>query len=318
MHGRNGKRVFASSLVIVYMVVVNVFSAVALWTYFVATRSRAHPMRWWAGNTSTARMLASAEPGRNAPLPATALLPVSASDTAAAESSGPHVPILAPEQHCVARAVVFVHMASGVPRALPTLNVLLRSITRQQGVLVVVAELSVFDPALREWCLMASACRIAVLPHAWRVEREDARHSVGGEPHEEDTAAPLHAVLARALEAVPTVCAHGVAVLRSGLAADVSFARRLEAVPVANVACLFAGAPALCSDEAVWVPRDLLPEALAAPGELALAERGSGGALRVLRASVELFVARAMRLQRYNGALAVVAAPHRRLMSVSS
>lgn len=293
-----GKRVFASSVVIVYMVVVNVFSAAALWGYVAATHART-PRRWWS-----ARALETPAPGAGAGAAGAA---GALHDTA--DSAGAADVIAAPGAHCPARVVVVVHVPAGAARALPTLNAMLRSVARADGVLVLVAEVAVFDAALREWCLLATACRLAVLP-AWRPEREDARHGVGREREaRDDVAAPLHAVLGRALEAAPAVCADGVAVVRAGLGADASFARRLAAVPRERVACLFAGAPTLCSEEALWVPRALLGEALRAPDELALALRGSGGAQRVLRASVELFVARAMQRGLYAGAATVVAAP---------
>lgn len=286
------------------MLVVNVFSAVALWTYFAATRARTHG-RWWpSANTSAARSLVA-----GAALAPSALAGVTFKDepkTATAVVVNEAV-LHAPEPHCPARPLVVVHVAAGAPRALATLNVLLRAVSRADGVLVLVAEIAVFDTALREWCLLATACRLSVLSHSWQAEREDARHGVGRLAHADDVAAPVHAVLQRALEVIPTMCVDGVALLRSGVSADVSFARRLEGVPKERVACLFAGAPALCSEEALWVPRELLGEALSAPGELALAMQGSGGGLRVLRASVELFVARAMQLGRYGGAVSVVA-----------
>jgi len=136
----------------------------------------------------------------------------------------------APEPHCPARPLVVVHVAAGAPRGLATLNVLLRGVTRADGVLVLVAEIAVFDTALREWCLLATACRLSVLSNSWQAEREDARHGVGRLGHTQDVAAPLHTVLQQALEVVPTMCAEGLALLRSGMSADVSFARRLEGV----------------------------------------------------------------------------------------
>ena len=297
------------------MLVVNVFSAVALWTYFAATRVRAHG-RWWpSANANAAKSLAGA-----------ALAPSALAHVASKETSkelSKELPMVtlkealkvdeqvlhAPEPHCPARPLVVVHVAAGAPRGLATLNVLLRGVTRADGVLVLVAEIAVFDTALREWCLLATACRLSVLSNSWQAEREDARHGVGRLGHTQDVAAPLHTVLQQALEVVPTMCAEGLALLRSGMSADVSFARRLEGVSKERVSCLFAGAPALCSEEALWVPRELLGEALRAPEELALALQGSGGGLRVLRASVELFVARAMQLGRYGGAVSVVAVP---------
>ena len=211
---------------------------------------------------------------------------------------------------CVAKNLIFFHITEKQSHHTSrSLGILQRIIKRSQFFVVLIVGVDLFQAVYRDWCYtLAHQCQLSVVTPDIS-EWIDSSMLPSSDLQDRVMSIPISRVLNHGMISTPRMCIDGVLLIGSSFVADIGFRHRLQNVPREKLACLYANSPPLCSDEALWSPYDLLSLAMDSSADIELFSRHepSQEQSSTVLSSVNLFVAKVIKLGKYAGSFPVVA-----------
>lgn len=291
------------------MGVVNIFSACALYSYYKTTNLKASVtqhsiVNMFAKNISTPqKRLHEVQVLHANEIEDFELKSITAQTT---------IPdrITQASQNCLAQKLIFLHITEKQSHHTSrSLSILQRIIKKSHFFVVLIVGVDLFQAVYRDWCYsLTQQCQLSVVTPDIS-EWTDSTMLPSSDLETRVMSIPISRVLNHGMMSTPRMCIDGVILIGSSFVADIGFKHRLQNVPRDKLACLFANSPPLCSEEAMWIPYNILSMAMDSSADIELFARHdpSQDHSSTVVSSVNLLVAKVIKLGKYAGSFPVVA-----------